>query len=139
MPGVGINVAITGDATGLKGALSDAEGGMGKLGGAMNALPMVAVAGAALGVAVAIGDMTKAAAEDRAEQEKLNAIYVAAGAATDGYTEAINTAIEAGRGQGVQRLRGQGRTAGPGHGNGQRRGGQPAARTRYGYREAGRR
>ena len=84
MPGVGIKVAITGDATGLKGALNDAErrhrqarrrderhcrcwrsrrGGGGPWRGA-------------------IGDMTKAAAEDRAEQEKLNAIYVAAGAAT---------------------------------------------------------
>ena len=69
MPGVGINVAITGDATGLKGALDDAKGATSGLGGAMNALPMLAVAGAAVGVAVAIGDMTKAAAEDRAEQE----------------------------------------------------------------------
>ena len=96
MPGVGINVAITGDATGLKGALGEAEAGVGKMGGALNALPMVAVAAGAVAVGAAIVDMTQAAAEDRAEQEKLNAVYVAAGAATGGYTEAINTAIEAG-------------------------------------------
>ena len=96
MPGVGINVAITGDATGLKGAVDDAKTGVGGLGGAMNALPMVAVAAGAVAVGAAIMDMTKAASEDRAEQEKLNQVYVTAGAATEGYTEQIQAAIDAG-------------------------------------------
>jgi hypothetical protein len=96
VPGVGINVAITGDATGLKGAVDDAKTGVGGLGGAMNALPMVAVAAGAVAVGAAIMDMTQAAAEDRAEQEKLNQVYVAAGAATGDYTAAIQGAIDAG-------------------------------------------
>lgn len=99
MPGVGISVGITGDASGLKGALDDAGGGLEVFGHKINATAVVGVAALAGGAAIAvsaIADMTAAAAEDRAEQEKLNQVYVAAGAATTGYTETIQAAIDAG-------------------------------------------
>ena len=99
MPGVGIQVGITGDTSGLKGALDEAGGGLEVFGQKINATAVVGVAALAGGAAIAvsaIADMTTAAAEDRAEQEKLNQVYVAAGAATAGYTETIDAAIEAG-------------------------------------------
>ena len=96
MPGVGIQVAITGDTTGLQGALGEAKGGLQGFGGALQALPMVAVAAGAVAVGVAIADMTTAAAEDRAEQEKLLAVYENTGAAVGDYTTKIQEAIDKG-------------------------------------------
>jgi hypothetical protein len=99
VPGVGIQVGIGGDVSGLKGALDDAGGGLEVFGQKINATAVVGVAALAGGAAIAgkaILDMTQAAAEDRAEQEKLNQVYVAAGAATTGYNEAIQAAIDAG-------------------------------------------
>jgi hypothetical protein len=96
VPGVGINVAITGDATGLKGALSEAEGGIGKMGGALNLLPMAAVATGALAVGAAVVSMTKAAEEDRAEQEKLLSTYDRMGISQDAANVATQAAIDMG-------------------------------------------
>lgn len=70
--------------------------GFGASGLAAAAGPLaLATAGAA--AVAAIGMMTSAAAEDRAEQEKLNAAIVAAGAATGDYTAQVEAAIEAGQ------------------------------------------
>jgi len=96
VPGIGIQVGITGDVSGLKGSLDEAKTGLDGFGGALNALPLAAVAGGALAVGTAIVGMTKAAEEDEAAQAKLNAVYDAAGAATGAYNEAIDRAIDLG-------------------------------------------
>jgi hypothetical protein len=64
--------------------------------GGISPAALIAGAGvvAAAGIAVsAIADMTKAAAEDEAEQQKLNAAIVAAGAATGDYQAQVDAAV----------------------------------------------
>jgi hypothetical protein len=95
---VGLQIKVGADVTGLMGAFQAAAGGAGSLTDSLKATvaSMSPMGAAGVAVADALVGMTNAAAEDRAEQEKLNAIYVSAGAATDGYTEAIGAAIDAG-------------------------------------------
>ena len=95
---VGLQIKVGADVTGLMGAFQAAAGGAGSLTDTLKATvaSMGPVGAAGVAVTDALIGMTNAAAEDRAEQEKLNAIYVAAGAATGDYTTAIDAAIEAG-------------------------------------------
>lgn len=96
---IGLVVEILGDVSKLKDSLGEAksEGGglAGSLGGA--GLKIAAVAGVASIAAVAIGEMTMAAAADRDEQAKLEAAVAAAGAATSTSTAQIEAAIAAGQ------------------------------------------
>ena len=70
------------------------KGLMGSLGG--TGVAMLGVAGAAVGAAVVIADLTNAAAEDRAEQEKLISAYERMGISVEEATAATEAAIEAG-------------------------------------------
>ena len=72
------------------------KGLMGSLGGVAGALGPAALAGAAVGAAVVIADLTKAAAEDRAEQEKLMTAYQNVGIGIEEATAATELAIDAG-------------------------------------------
>src|SRR5262245_58750165 len=96
---LGLTVNINGDTKDLDKALGKASGrvvGMrdGALGTAATLLPVAAAAG---GVALAISSMTNAAAEDEAQQAKLEAAITAAGAATATSTDQVNAAIAAGQ------------------------------------------
>jgi hypothetical protein len=97
---VDLLVRVGGDVAGLNSALG--EGGksvsaFGKsvdLGGVAKLAGMATVAG---GVALAIADMTQAAAADQAEQARLTAAIQAAGAATGDYAAQVDAAIVAGQ------------------------------------------
>lgn len=91
-------VRIAGDSTDLDKSLdksADSVGGFaGSIGGTVTKLlPMAA---AATGVAVALGEMAKAASDDQTEQAKLEASIRAATGSTADYTDQINAAIDAG-------------------------------------------
>jgi hypothetical protein len=92
-------VEIIGDASKLSSELEKSKGELGGFGGMLggSAVKIAAVAGVA-GIAVtAIAGMTAAAAEDRAEQEKLAAAIAAATGSTADYTAEIDAAITAGQ------------------------------------------
>lgn len=95
---VGLQVKIGADVTGLMGAFQAAAGGAGSLTESLKATVASMSPIGAVGVAAAdalIG-MTNAAAEDRAEQEKLALVYDNAIMGMGDYTEQINAAIKAG-------------------------------------------
>jgi phage-related protein len=91
----GFTIKIDGDAAGflgeidksIKAATGLSTGQIAMIGG---------VAGAAVAGIKVLGDFTVAAAEDRAEQEKLNKVYDNAIIGIGDYTNQINAAIEAG-------------------------------------------
>ncbi|RPJ28267.1 MAG: hypothetical protein EHM33_05130 [Chloroflexi bacterium] len=95
---VGLQVKIGADVTGLMGAFQAAAGGAGSLGESLKltVAQMHPAAAAGIAVADALVGMTKAAATDRDEQEKLNQIYKNATGVTSDYNAAIDAAIEAG-------------------------------------------
>jgi hypothetical protein len=92
-------VEILGDASDLSKELgiatSDSQGFGGSLLG--TAAKVTAVTAAVAGTAAAIKDMTNAAAEDQAEQARLEAALVAAGVATGDYATKVDDAIKAGQ------------------------------------------
>lgn len=92
-------VRIVGDAKDLARATDEATGALGgmKRGVGGLSLPLLGVAGLAAGAAVAIADMTMAAAADRDEQLKLEAALKAAGAATGDYQAEVEAAIASGQ------------------------------------------
>ena len=94
-----LTVLVQADTSGLDSALGKSSGGFEVFGQKVNAGMALAggavVAGAAVAVA-AIADWTNAAAEDRAEQEKLVSAYERLGISQDAATAAIDRAIEAG-------------------------------------------
>ena len=85
---------LTQTGEGIDGLDKQSKGLMGSMGGAGLAVAGLAV-GATAAVAV-ISELTQAAAEDRAEQDKLIAVYNSSGAAVGDYTVAIDAAIAAG-------------------------------------------
>jgi hypothetical protein len=96
---IGLVVEIIGDASKLGTELGKTQG---PLGGFMNgiggtAMKLGVVAGAAGIAAETIMDWTSAAAEDAAEQERLQAALEAAGVATGDYTTKVDAAIAAGQ------------------------------------------
>jgi len=95
---ISLLVEIVGDASKLSSELDGAKGKTEDFGGSMlgTAAKVAVVGAAAVGVAVAIGSMTMAAAEDRAEQEALARTYENTGAAVGDYTTKIDEAIAAG-------------------------------------------
>lgn len=96
---VGLQIKVGADVTGLMGAFQAAAGGAGSLTDTLKATvaSMSPVGAAGVAVADALVGMTNAAAEDRAEQEKLNLVYEQAGATTGNYTAAIEEAIQTGK------------------------------------------
>ena len=97
--GVSLVVNILGDTKGLEKSLgsagSDVKGfGSDALG---TAVKVSVVAGAAVAAGAAIYEMTKAAADDRAEQQKLTKAIEQAGAATADTTAQVDAAIAAGQ------------------------------------------
>ena len=94
---VGLIVEILGDASKLKSEISGVAGpsGAGGLsaGFASSALKVAAFAGAAGIAANVIADLTTAAADDQAEQAKLEAAYAASGAAVGDWQTTMNDAI----------------------------------------------
>lgn len=97
--GIALVVSIVGDVSGLSKSLdtagSDVKGfGSGMLG---TAAKVSVVAGAALAAGAAIAEMTKAASDDRAEQQKLEKAIESAGAATANSTAQVEAAIAAGQ------------------------------------------
>jgi phage-related protein len=97
--GVSLVVNILGDTKGLEKSLGSAGSDVKGFGGDAlgTAAKVSVVAGVALAGAAAIGAMTKAAADDRAEQQKLEAAITAAGAATADTTAQVEAAIAAGQ------------------------------------------
>jgi hypothetical protein len=97
--GVGLIVSIAGDSKELSKALNVA--GVDIKGFGTDTLATAAkvsvVAGAAVAAGAAIFGMAKAAADDRAEQQKLEAAIASAGAATAISTQQVNDAIAAGQ------------------------------------------
>lgn len=95
---VGLQVKIGADVTGLTGALQAAAGGAGSFGEAikLTVAQMHPAAGAAIAVGDALVGMTKAAAEDRDEHNKLLQVYKNAAGAAGDYTGEIDAAVEAG-------------------------------------------
>lgn len=95
---VGLQIKVGADVTGLMGAFQAAAGGAGSLTDSLKATvaTMSPIGGVAVAAADAIAGFTQAAAEDRAEQEKLAAVYATATGGLEGNTEAINAAIAAG-------------------------------------------
>jgi hypothetical protein len=94
---VGLVVEIIGDASKLAGGLGDAESKVGGFGSSFagSALKVAAFAGAA-GIALnVIADLTTAAADDQAEQAKLEAAYKASGAAVGDWSATMNAGIQA--------------------------------------------
>lgn len=87
-------LAKTGE--GIDGLDNKSKGLMGSLGGVTGMLGPAALAGAAVAATVVIADLTKAAAEDRAEQEKLITAYGNVGIGLDEATAATERAIDAG-------------------------------------------
>jgi len=97
--GVALVVAIVGDTKGLEKSLGSAGGEVKDFGSSAlgTAAKVSVVAGAALAAGAAIYGMAKAAASDRAEQQKLEAAITAAGAATAESTAQVEAAIAAGQ------------------------------------------
>jgi len=97
--GLGVRVEIKGDAKQLSselgGASDDVKGFGLNIGG--SALKMAGFATAVGGAALVIADLTSAAAEDQAEQDRLTQAIIAAGAATGDYTKQVDDAISAGQ------------------------------------------
>lgn len=95
---VGLQIKVGADVTGLMGAFQAAAGGAGSLTDTLKATvaTMSPIGGVAVAAADAIAGFTQAAAEDRAEQEKLAAVYQTATGSLTGNTEAIDLAIKAG-------------------------------------------
>ena len=93
-----IVVKITGDTTGLQTAAQGASGSLGGLQGAVTKLgpAMLTGVGAAVAVGAALTELTLAAAEDRAEQEKLELAITNAGAATGDWKATVDEAIKSG-------------------------------------------
>lgn len=96
---LGLTVPIKGDAGDLDKTLKGASGSVmgfgGDVAGAVSkVLPMAA---AATGAAVAIAEMTNAAADDRAEQAKLEQTIASATRSTADYTAEVDAAIAAGQ------------------------------------------
>jgi len=91
----GIKISIDGDASGFLKSVDESIKATTGLGAGQ-----IAAIGGVVGVAAAgikvIGDFTQAAAEDRAEQEKLETVYKNTGAAVGDYVGSINSAIDAG-------------------------------------------
>lgn len=91
----GITVKIDGDVGGLTKSLSEAT--KATTGFSVPAIAgMAGVAGIAVVAAGKIAEFTQAAAEDRAEQEKLETVYKNTGAAVGDYVGSIDAAIAAG-------------------------------------------
>jgi hypothetical protein len=92
-------VRILGDASGLSKELDGASGKLGGFGG--SALKTAAIVGGvatvAAGAALAIADMTTAAAEDAQEQDKLTQAIANATGSTIDYTATVDAAIAAGQ------------------------------------------
>jgi len=97
--GVALVVSILGDTKGLEKSLGSAGGEVKGFGAdALGTAAKVSiVAGAAVAAGAAIYGMAKAAASDRAEQQKLEAAITAAGAATAQSTAQVEAAIAAGQ------------------------------------------
>jgi hypothetical protein len=95
---VGLQIKVGADVTGLMGAFQAAAGGAGSLTETLKATvaSMSPMGAAGVAVADALVGMTNAAAEDRAEQEKLLAVYETATGAVGDYTGEIDAAIKAG-------------------------------------------
>lgn len=94
-----LTVLFKGDTGDLDKALSSSAGTIGGLGQAIGSIPipMAAAAGAAVAAGAAIVDMTKAAADDAAEQERLETAIAAAGAATGDWQASVDNAIASGQ------------------------------------------
>lgn len=91
----GISIKITGDAKDFVKSLDEAT--QATTGFSVPAIAgMAGVAGIAVVAAGKIVEFTQAAAEDRAEQEKLETVYKNTGAAVGDYTGQIDAAIQAG-------------------------------------------
>ena len=91
----GISIKIDGDVKGLTSSLDEAV--KATTGFSVPAIAGIAgVAGAAVFAAGKVAEFTQAAAEDRAEQEKLETVYKNTGAAVGDYTTQIDAAIKAG-------------------------------------------
>jgi len=97
--GVALVVSILGDTKGLEKSLGSAGGEVKGFGGDLlgTAAKVSVVTGAAIAAGAAIYGMAKAAANDRAEQQKLEAAITAAGAATAESTAQVEAAIAAGQ------------------------------------------
>ena len=95
---VGLQIKVGADVTGLMGAFQAAAGGAGNLTESLKATvaSMSPVGAAGVAVADALIDMTTAAAEDRAEQEKLLAVYNTATGVMGDYNGEIDAAIKKG-------------------------------------------
>jgi hypothetical protein len=94
-----LTVLLQADTKDLEAGLQKASGGFEVFGQKVSGGMLLAGAGIAAGAAVAvtaIADWTNAAAEDRAEQEKLMSAYGRLGVEQGKATEAINAAIDAG-------------------------------------------
>jgi len=96
---LGLTVEIRGDTSKLDSAL---DAGKGKLGGfgdilSKNALPIAAATAGVGALAVGVVNLTQAAAADAAEQEKLEAVIRANGAATAESNAQVEAAIAAGQ------------------------------------------
>lgn len=99
MPPVGLTVEIRGDTSKLDSALDSSKGALGGFGDTLsrNALPIAAAAAGIGTLAVGVANLTQAAAADAAEQEKLEAVIRANGAATAESTAQVEAAIAAGQ------------------------------------------
>jgi hypothetical protein len=101
LPGKGVEllVRIVGETAGLSKALDGAGGEVKDFGSSAlgTAAKVSVVAGAALAAGAAIASMTDAAADDRAEQQKLELAIEKAGAATAKSTQQVEDAIAAGQ------------------------------------------
>lgn len=97
--GVSLVVSIIGDTTGLEKSLGAAGSEIKGIGGISlaTAAKFTVIGGAVATAAAAVWDMTKAAASDRSEQQKLEAAITAAGAATAQSTAQVEAAIAAGQ------------------------------------------
>jgi len=97
--GVALVVSIVGDTKGLEKSLGSAGGEVKGFGSDIlgTAAKVTVVAGVAVAAGAAIYGMAKAAAADRAEQQKLEAAITAAGAATAESTAQVEAAIAAGQ------------------------------------------
>jgi len=96
---VGLVVDVKGDTSNLDAALGKSKGEVGGFANVLGGIPIpaAAAAGAVVGAAVAIGELTVAAAADRDEQAKLENAIKAAGAATETSTAQVEAAIAAGQ------------------------------------------
>lgn len=96
---LGLTVEIRGDTKDLDSALGKSKGGVADIGGGIagTALKILPFAAAATGAALALGAMAKGAAEDAAQQAKLDAAITAATGSQEDHTAAVDAAIAAGQ------------------------------------------